>query len=504
MRATSSQLLIQNFRHYLIYGVIGVFAILLIATVALLNNNREEQLDRVSHNLKGMSVILSKESDATFTLADTTLERLTWDFSFADNKQLEDIFSVHQALLKARTTINARTGQPSFSHLFIVGADGYSVTNTVNYPSKRVFAGDRPYFKHHEKDAHGGLHISQPLYSKVTGERVIYLTRRISNAEGEFCGVIGIQLKLSHFDQMYRLLEIPPGGSVTVLRDDGWGIYRYPLVESFLNTTIADRPVFKQMIDEGSGFALSKKTPYDGVSRIIGFNSSTVYPTISAVTVTESSMLEGWLRHSIKTLSVSGFAALVLMALAYFTYRQLGALERAIGESTHDALTRIWNRRAFDMRIDEEWSRAQRSNAYLSLLYIDIDLFKHYNDYYGHLKGDICLAKVADCLQKNAARSGEMVARYGGEEFVVLLPDYDEVDAKFIAERMLNDVFDQNIPHAGSSISNRVTLSIGVAGMRAGEEATPEMLFDLADKALYKAKKEGRNRVVCSSAEEQV
>lgn len=499
MHATRSQLLIKSFRRYLIYVVAAVFAVLFIATVMLLNSNREEQIERVGHTLKNMSFILSKESDATFALADTTIESLTWSFTFTGNHELENLFSVHESLLKARKTINTRTGQPSFSHLFVIGADGHSVVNTVSYPAKRIFVADRPYFKHHANHVHDTLHISQPLYSKVTGERVIYLTRRMTNDKGEFCGVIGIQLKLSHFDQLYQLLEIPPGGSATVLRDDGWGIYRYPLVESFLAQTIADKPVFKQIIKEETGYLRAEKTPYDGENRIIGFKSSIAYPTINAVTVSESSMLESWLDHAIKILGLAVFAAVVLMALTYFTYRQLDSLERTIGESTHDALTRIWNRRAFDIRIKEELNRARRSNAYVALLFIDIDLFKRYNDYYGHTTGDICLARIAACLQKDAARSGEMVARYGGEEFVVLLPEHNEDEAKFIAERMLSNVRHQNIPHADSSVDSRVTISIGVAGVQVDTDLTPETLLDMADKALYQAKALGRNQIVCAS-----
>jgi diguanylate cyclase (GGDEF)-like protein len=500
MHETRSQLLIQSLRRYLVYVVAVVFAGLLIATVMLLNSNREDQINRVSHTLKNMSVILSKESDATFALADNTLESLTWSFTFTDKHELRNLSSVHKSLMKARKTINARTGQPSFSHLFVVDSNGYSVANTVSYPSKNIYAGDRPYFKHHENPTNDTLHISQPLYSKVTGERVIYLTRRVTNDKSEFCGVIGIQLKLSHFDQFYQLLDIPLGGSVTVLRDDGRGIYRYPLIESFLTQTIADQPVFKQIIKEKAGSLRAKKTPYDGENRIIGFKSSTVYPTVNAVTMTEHSILKDWFSHAIKILSVAGFAAMMLIALTYFTYRQLDSLERTIGESTHDALTRIWNRRAFDMRIKEELNRARRSNTYVSLLFIDIDLFKRYNDCYGHTKGDSCLTRVAARLQKDAARSGEMVARYGGEEFVVLLPDHDENGAKFVAERMLNNVREQNIPHADSNVDNRLTISIGVAGVKVSKDLTQEMLLNLADKALYQAKALGRNQIVCSSA----
>ncbi|TAN47001.1 MAG: response regulator [Methylococcaceae bacterium] len=162
-----------------------------------------------------------------------------------------------------------------------------------------------------------------------------------------------------------------------------------------------------------------------------------------------------------------------------------------------DGLTGIPNRRRFDEMLALEWSRELRNHAPLSLLFVDIDDFKKYNDSYGHLAGDECLINIAGVLGKTIKRSPDFVARYGGEEFVVLLPDTHLESAKSLAETMRLNVEKLNIPHRNSSISDCVTLSIGVASIVPTEQMTEQMLTDMADKALYAAKAAGRNQVRC-------
>jgi diguanylate cyclase (GGDEF)-like protein/PAS domain S-box-containing protein len=164
--------------------------------------------------------------------------------------------------------------------------------------------------------------------------------------------------------------------------------------------------------------------------------------------------------------------------------------------SRQDVLTEIPNRRHFNERAKLEWQRAQRVGLPLSLLMIDIDLFKQYNDHYGHAAGDACLKQVAQALKACVERPLDLVARYGGEEFVALLPETDRSGACHLAEQMRAAVEALSIPHAGSSIANVVTLSVGVATHKDGKaKANLSQLHACADQALYRAKHQGRNRV---------
>ena len=161
-----------------------------------------------------------------------------------------------------------------------------------------------------------------------------------------------------------------------------------------------------------------------------------------------------------------------------------------------DGLTQIANRRHFDDTIAQEWIRLSRSGEALSLIMADIDYFKKYNDYYGHQAGDDCLTAVAGGLEQVAKRPADLVARYGGEEFVILLPDCDLAGACHVAQLALEAVTALNIEHLQSDILTRVSLSMGVAALIPSAEQTPAELIAQADKALYQAKEEGRNRLV--------
>jgi len=160
-----------------------------------------------------------------------------------------------------------------------------------------------------------------------------------------------------------------------------------------------------------------------------------------------------------------------------------------------DSLTGIHNRRRFDEVFAEEWRRAVRNDLLISLLMLDIDHFKAFNDNYGHGAGDECLQKVAGNLRTALARPGDLVARIGGEEFVVLLPNCDSEGAHHVGEKIRSATEELHIPHGFSAVSKWVTLSIGCATLLPNLEMESKTLLEAADKALYLSKFQGRNRV---------
>jgi len=176
------------------------------------------------------------------------------------------------------------------------------------------------------------------------------------------------------------------------------------------------------------------------------------------------------------------------------------ALERANRElqrlSVLDDLTQVANRRRFDETLNEEWQRLSRDRAPLSLIFCDIDYFKLYNDTYGHQAGDDCLRAVADTISANCQRPGDFVARYGGEEFIVILPNTETEGAVHLAEDIRHEIEGLKIPHMRSQVSPYITLSLGVSCLFPSVDIIPESLVGVADKALYEAKNQGRNRTV--------
>jgi len=162
--------------------------------------------------------------------------------------------------------------------------------------------------------------------------------------------------------------------------------------------------------------------------------------------------------------------------------------------SSLDGLTGIANRRRFDEFVNNECLRSARENTILSLILIDIDFFKPYNDNYGHLAGDGCLRQVASALNEVVHRPADLVARYGGEEFAVVLPHTDIEGAVKLAEVLCKKIRSMKIPHAHSKVADHITISMGITSRIACEATSPTDLIALADEALYRAKESGRDR----------
>lgn len=179
--------------------------------------------------------------------------------------------------------------------------------------------------------------------------------------------------------------------------------------------------------------------------------------------------------------------------------RQLQEANEALQRlSTLDGLTGLANRRHFNEFLANEWHRAQREAESLSLLMIDIDFFKAFNDHYGHQRGDDCLHQVANILGSAVKRPGDLAARYGGEEFAIVLPRTSASGAVAVAESLRRRLEELPIEHARSPLHRRVTLSVGVAAVIPERHGTPDRLVEYADRALYEAKRAGRNRVKLS------
>lgn len=176
--------------------------------------------------------------------------------------------------------------------------------------------------------------------------------------------------------------------------------------------------------------------------------------------------------------------------------KELHAANQLLEEiARQDELTGLYNRRHFNKMLDIEIRRSVREKIPLSLIMCDVDYFKSFNDYYGHVAGDECLREIADVLKQEFRRSADIVARFGGEEFVVILPDVNQEEAFFLAHRLLESVRNKNIAHDSSPIENRVTISLGLATMNTNKVYSMETIIGAADHALYMAKNKGRNRV---------
>lgn len=285
------------------------------------------------------------------------------------------------------------------------------------------------------------------------------------------------------------------------------GIYNHSQLisnDSTLVDTIADIPFLFLAVtallpiarkDEGSH--VESRTP---ISLFIN-NASPILYTLALVTlglvilrahfyIGEAAIVVG--------LAVYGVRTTVLQSRYQQSQQALQEARDRLEEiSLTDGLTNVANRRRFDQILEQEWNRAVRTRQPLSLLLIDIDFFKNVNDRYGHQYGDLCLVKVSSALQAILPRSGDLLARYGGEEFAVVLPTTDALGAKSVAEKLQATVRSLNIQNE-TSIGQYATISIGIATYEFPNSSTLTTLIETSDRALYKAKQNGRNRIEIS------
>jgi len=298
---------------------------------------------------------------------------------------------------------------------------------------------------------------------------------------------------------------------------------------------ILDRKVREYMtspilsVDEGSTlrevakFMKSKKTPlvlvqnksleYTGVVTEADFTRKVAAKECSVKTTTVDTIMSSPVKtikgstimaEANKTMRQSGIRHLIvtdneefvglLSPINFFKYYE--DVEEYLSDlAINDGLTGIHNRRYFDEVLSVEWKRAKREKSYLSLIMLDIDFFKKYNDSYGHQTGDESLIKVAKAISESLRRPADMVARYGGEEFVVVLPNVKQEDAVKLSEQIRDKIEGLEIEHKLSSINKFLTMSLGVASIVPNTDSSPEELLKKADKALYNAKIRGRNCV---------
>ncbi|MCP4161997.1 MAG: GGDEF domain-containing protein [Deltaproteobacteria bacterium] len=189
--------------------------------------------------------------------------------------------------------------------------------------------------------------------------------------------------------------------------------------------------------------------------------------------------------------------AILLAIIGYFYSTAAKNAEKALARLAKiDGLTQIANRRHYDSYIQKEWNRLKREENFLSILFIDIDFFKNYNDFYGHQAGDDCLKHVASTLKEIVNRPADLVARYGGEEFIISLPNTRDEGAKKVAHQIQEQLKKLQIPHARSIVNQYITCSMGIVSFVPNDNSSIEAMVEHADKALYQAKENGRNCII--------
>lgn len=354
---------------------------------------------------------------------------------------------------------------------------------------------ERDYFLALKRNPRAGFYVSQP-WRAIDGD-YIAISRTLTDDKGRFTGVVAGSMRLSYFASMFSQINLGPRDTVTLIRDSGELIMRAPFLPELIGRSFAGTPAYERISAASSGW-FEKVGGLDGVERMFVFRRIADYPLILSYNLATDDIYAPWRRKAwlLGALAVS-LCAINLMLLGFLVraLRKHGEAEaRMAAMATTDSLTGIANRRALDAAFAREWNRAMRSRTPVSLLMLDADHFKAYNDAFGHQAGDAALAAIADCIRLNIRRASEMCARYGGEEFAVLLPGLAPAEAAVRAEAIRSSL--TALRKAQHERPDSVpTVSIGVACMIPRQGLEPRDLVKLADSALYEAKTGGRDRV---------
>ncbi|MCX7079451.1 MAG: sensor domain-containing diguanylate cyclase [Pseudomonas sp.] len=357
---------------------------------------------------------------------------------------------------------------------------------------------DREYFQSHVQNPDSGMFISRPFRARRNDhDWRISFSRRISSQTGEFLGIAEAAMRLSYFNQLFRSLSIDRDSSVNLISTDGFLLAQEPLLaDDLIGKDFSNRPNFMRILREGNG-SFSSESSRDRTQRLYTFSRVGNLPLIVVVALSTDEVFASWKRTAVLTSFATGVLCIGLLWLTWLLCLELRRRHSAEQEleqlAATDGLTGLANRRTLDQTLNLEWARAQRSGHALSLLMIDVDHFKAFNDKHGHQLGDEALTAVARVIKSNIRRPGDLAARYGGEEFAVVLPDTEGDGAARIAENIRAAIEQDELVNAQDS---PITVSIGLSIWSGAQEGSPETLIFAADKALYQAKYSGRNRVV--------
>ena len=376
----------------------------------------------------------------------------------------------------------------------VIDAEGRTIIDSRNLDPQQPNRSERDYFKVHAQSANAGLYIGRP-FEGDDGQYIIGISRRLSHPDGSFAGVVVGSLQLGYFHDLFRKVKLGQDGAMGLTRTDGIMLMRSPFDIDAIGRDISHSRVFEQAV--GSHLRQFEETAStDGVKRLHVIKQVGDHPLLIMVAVSIEEIYAGWRQQTRRI----GLLVLALcgatLALALFSAQELrrrAEAERALAIlATTDSLTGLANRRRFDEVFEDQWQRSIRRKTSLTVLMIDVDHFKAYNDSHGHLAGDDTLKMIAACVSDCTRKSSDFAARFGGEEFVVVLPDTSLDLGVAMAERIRNLLVGFSSKQPNSPQMPTVSIGVGSQVPQSGTRSSD--LIDAADIALYEAKRNGRNR----------
>ncbi|MEL0578352.1 sensor domain-containing diguanylate cyclase [Pectobacterium punjabense] len=489
-----------------------VFMLFIVTTVVALNgwavfNSHQQLIDSTERNAKNLSLSLARHAEDTFLQVDILLqdlqERIDKDgLSPAQIARLGDILKSRKSTL------------PQLHGIFIYDEKGEWLVNSGGTKPANANNADREYFKYHQSNVSKDMHIGSVIQSRSTGDLIIPVSMRISKPDGSFNGVLLATLSLNYFKQYYGYYSMGNMDVLAILLSDGRILYGRPYDDSYVNRNVSNGPLFSEHLKQSESGTATFVSTLDHIERIYGYTKLKRYPIVIAAGFDLGLVLNKWKADRL----VYGVITLILLftitLLGLIVLRQirmnlknqidLTIVRDELTSVNHtlqtlalfDGLTGLANRRQFDIFLQQTLLRIAGTQQCMALIMIDVDAFKKYNDHYGHVAGDECLRKIGNVLSNMPKRKEDLVARYGGEEFAIIITDTDKQGAATFAQRVLDAVRKEKIPHDMTLFPEKiVTISAGAYVFCVDNPPpTAASVVGIADAALYRAKNGGKNR----------
>ncbi|UYW28253.1 sensor domain-containing diguanylate cyclase [Methylorubrum extorquens] len=468
-------------------GILAPVGMLVVSGVMLLDL-RQDAWDKAEQTSRNLLQVIERDIARNVELIDLTLQAVQ------DNLRAPGLEKLDAAMRKLVLFDRAATAR-DLGVMFVLDENGDVIEDLSASPPRKGNYADRDYFQAHKANRHLGLYVGRPIVSRLTGERMVNFSRRIDKPDGSFGGLVLGSLKLSYFGRLFDQIGLGRDGAINLYLKDGTRITRHPYLEADVGVNIAGSRTFERFAREGTG-TFVETSVRDSVKRLYTFTRVGELPLILNVALSVDEVQAGWRAKA----AVIGSVVLVLCGLTVGLsllfgreLRRRSAMQAELARlSETDALTGLANRRRFEDAYGRACADAGRTGRPLSLLVVDADHFKRYNDRYGHAVGDEVLKALARGLATCVHRPSDLVCRVGGEEFVLLLPDTDEAGARRVAGEVHARVRTVAVASVGIG-AGAVTVSIGLAS---GVADAPN-LYAQADAALYEAKAGGRNQTRC-------
>lgn len=473
-------------RAMLAVAVALVLAIVAVATNEILSSH-DTTYANSRREIETVNLALAHQTEQLFQAVELALNGTRSELQRLSPGERSDRIFIHRLLAAHVAAV------PAVTNMGFIDARGWLVAHSSVSVQPEARFDDRHYFQTLRDQAHDNLIIEEPAIGRISKKRLIFVARRIADANGLFQGVIVATVDTQWLVGMLRALTGFEGGTAAIFRSDARLLARHPELESAYGRSYGDLLLFAEHVPKSPVGTYKTLSSIDGKEHFVSYRVLERYPVVVSVSIDESVLVGRWRASALRVGSSALIAVVLVVMLFAVIYRQLHQLEaqaRALRKQAHtDSLTGLPNRTLFEDRLERALAAATRKKRKVAVLFIDLDKFKEVNDTLGHAAGDLllqeCTTRFLGCL-----REMDTVSRLGGDEFTVLLPELETAaEAEAVAQKIVEAVAQ---PFAIGSDYVSVTCSIGIAQFPDDADEASSLVRH-ADFAMYSAKQDGHN-----------